>query len=231
MNMQPWKSSSVSALALGAILALTGCGSGGEESAASVSPSSSAPASTSPSAPASASTAPSAPESSAPGTAAPTASSAAAVPESPAGPGSCAAADLAGSIEDTIGGGAAGSVYRTLVLTNMSEAACTAAPGYPGVSYIDAAGEQIGAAAVRADGSAGGAVVGGAQVLEPGQSAVAELRETRAENYGADCVAHPATQLLVYPPEDLESVSIQHEVVACENPNVELLSVGPLQKR
>ena len=217
MNMRSWKSSSVSALALGAVLALTGCGSGGEETASS--PSSSAPAS-------SASASPNLPESPA-GVASPTASPTAAAPEVPVGPGPCAAADLAGTVEDTIGGGAAGSVYRSLVLTNMSAAACTAAPGFPGVSYIDAAGEQIGAAAVRSDGAA----AGDALVLEPGQSAVSELRETRAENYGEECVPHPATQLLVYPPEDLESVAIGHETVACENPNVELLSVGPLLKR
>lgn len=226
--MRSWKSSSVSALAFGAVLALTACGSGGDEAASSASPPSPSSSAGAPGAGAPASAgAPSAPAAAATGAAEPATPPAAAEPEAAAGPGACAAADLTGTIEDNIGGGAAGSVYRSLVLTNSSAAACTALPGFPGVSYIDAAGEQLGAAAVRTDGTA----TADPLVLEPGQSAVSELRETRAENYGAECVPHPATQLRVYPPEDLESVVLQHEAVACENPNVQLLSVGPLQKR
>ena len=151
----------------------------------------------------------------------------AAAPTAPAGPGSCSAADLVGSVEENIGGGAAGSVYRTLVLTNVSAEPCAAAQGYPGVSYINAAGQPLGAAAVRS----GGPVTGEPLLLEPNQSAVSELRETRAENYGDDCVSEQATQLVVYPPDELESLNIDHQILACANPNVELLSVGPLQKR
>ncbi|WAP51726.1 hypothetical protein OL239_18660 [Arthrobacter sp. ATA002] len=44
-------------------------------------------------------------------------------------------------------------------------------------------------------------------------------------------MSEPATQLVVYPPEDLESLNIDHGILACANPNVELLSIGPLQKR
>lgn len=221
MNMRLWKSSSVSAVAIGAALALAGCGSGGGATASSESPPSSSVASPVASAPASI------PETSAPGAADPTSSPTAAAPAPSAGPDSCSAADLVGSVEDNIGGGAAGSVYRSLVLTNVSAEPCAAASGYPGVSYVDAAGQQLGAAAVRS----GGPVAGEPLLLEPNQSVVAELRETRAENYGADCVSEPAAQLVVFPPENLESLSIDHAVLACANPNVELLSVGPVQKR
>ncbi|WP_442864179.1 DUF4232 domain-containing protein [Arthrobacter sp. ATA002] len=162
--MRLWKSSSVSAVAIGAVLALTGCGSGGGETASSESP---APSSASSSAGAPAS----GPETSAPGAGDPTASATAAAPAPSAGPGSCSVADLAGSVEESIGGGAAGSVYRSLVLTNVSTAPCTAAPGYPGVSYINAAGQQLGAAAVRS----GEAVTGEPILLEPNQSVVSEL--------------------------------------------------------
>ncbi|MBP3044750.1 DUF4232 domain-containing protein [Arthrobacter jiangjiafuii] len=219
MNTRSWKSSSVFALALGAVLAVSGCGSSGDEDDAP----SSSPSSSSPSASASPSASGGAVRSSPAPTPSPT--DAAPVPDSPV---ACSAALLSGSAEDTAGGGAAGSVYRTLVLTNVSAAPCTAAPGYPGVSYLDAAGQQIGAAATR---STDGPAAGGSLVLEPGQSAVAELRETRAQNYGDSCQAQPATQLLVYPPEDLESVAIAHEALACANSDVELLSVGTLQKR
>lgn len=223
MNMRLWKSSSVSALALGAVLAVAGCGSSGGETASSESPSSSSPASAS----ASASAPSSGPETSAPATAGSTASPTAAAPNPSAGPGACSTADLAGTVEENIGGGAAGSVYRTLVLTNISAAPCTTAAGYPGVSYINAAGDPLGAAAVRS----GGPVVGEPLLLEPNQSVVAELRETRAENYGADCVAETSANLVVYPPDNFESLNIPHEMLACANPNVELLSVGPVEKR
>ncbi len=221
----------LTAALLGAALVLSGCGSDDGETVSSASPSPSSPSSAaseaSPSAEAPATETGSAtPESTAP--AASPSDTTGAVPPS-GGPATCAAAELAGGIEDNIGGGAAGSVYRTLVLTNVSSAACTAASGFPGVSYVDdTSNEQIGAAAVR---SGEDANAGGSFVLEPGQSVVAELKETRGENYGQDCEPHPATKLLVYPPEDLNALAIPHEVLACENPNVELLSIGALQKR
>ena len=228
MNTRSWNLSSVSVVAFSAALVLTGCGSGGGEESASpssaASTSASATASTSASATAGAS--PEVSEAPDSGPSAEPTSPAAGAPGDSAAPAACSAADLAGTVEDTPGGGAAGSVYRSLVLTNVSAAACTTSAGYPGVSYLNAAGDQLGAAAVRSDGSAAGS----AFVLQPGQSASAELKETRAENYGADCVAEQATQLLVYPPEDLEALTIPHEVLACANPNVELLGVGPLQQ-
>lgn len=217
----------LTAAVIGTALLLSGCGSDGGETVSSASPSSSASSATPGTSP---STGAPAPET---GTASPDATAPAAPAETTdapqSGPAACAAADLAGGVEDNIGGGAAGSVYRTLVLTNVSSAACTAAAGFPGVSYVDdTSNEQIGAAAVR---SGENAAAGGSFVLEPGQSVVAELKETRGENYGQDCEPHPATKLLVYPPEDLNSLVIPHEALACENPNVELLSIGALQKR
>ena len=215
----------LSAISVGVVLAVSGCGSSGGEETAVPSPSSSAASTTSqtsdsePSADVTDTTAPTAEAS----TAAPTAGTAPS-----GGPGACAATEMAGEIEENAGGGAAGSVYRTLVLTNVSSQACTLAAGFPGVSYLDASGEQLGAAATR---SGDGPAAGESFVLESGQSVAAELKETRAENYGQECESHPATELMVYPPEDLESLRIEHAILACENPNVELMSVGVLQKR
>lgn len=234
-TMPSWKNMTLSAVALGTVLAVSSCGSGGDEQSApsaapSSSPSVSASASGSPSA--SPETSPSLePSASETGMSSPSSALPGATP--PAGgtagePVACAASGLAGEVEETQGGGAAGSVYRTLVLTNVSPEACTAAAGFPGVSYTDGSGEQIGAAAVR---SGEGPAAGASFVLEPGQSMAAELKETRAENYGADCESHQATQLMVYPPEDLESLTIEHPILACENPNVELLTISTLQKR
>ncbi|MCC3267508.1 DUF4232 domain-containing protein [Arthrobacter gengyunqii] len=219
----------LTAAVLGTVLVVTGCGSGDAETASSASPSSSAASATPGVSP---STGASTDET---GAASPGSSAPAATPTDSTGTGAasapeaCAAADLAGEVEENIGGGAAGSVYRTLVLTNVSSEPCTSAAGFPGVSYVDdTSNDQIGAAAVR---SGEDAAAGGSFVLEPGQSVVAELKETRAENYGQECEPHQATKLLVYPPEDLQSLEIPHEILACENPNVELLSIGALQKR
>lgn len=224
-----WKTSSIFAVALGAVLVVSSCGSDSdEEAASSSSPSPSLSLSPSPSFSDSSSTSPNAAESPAPSASVPAASPAPENSEAPAGPVDCSAAVLAGTVENTAGGGAAGSVYRTLVLTNSSAAPCTAAPGYPGVSYLDAAGRQVGAAAARTTNIAAGTEP---IVLEPGQSAAAELRETRAQNYGEDCQAQPVTQLLVYPPDDLAALTVAHDALGCTNPDIELLSVGPLQKR
>lgn len=222
MNIRLWKFSSVPAVALGAALLLSGCGSsGGGEGTASPSPSSSPVTATgSPSATKGTDANPT----TAPATSAPAATEAA----EPVEPLACSAADLAGSVENTPGGGAAGSVYRTLVLTNVSADPCIAAPGYPGVSYLNASGQQIGAAAAR---TGDGPAAAGPLLLEPGASAAAELRETRAELYGDECQPQQAAQLLVYPPDDTNSLTVAHEILACGNANIELLGVGTLQKR
>ncbi|WP_207377519.1 DUF4232 domain-containing protein [Arthrobacter sunyaminii] len=219
----------LAAAVLGAALVVSGCASDGGETASSASPSPST-ASESPEVSPSTGTSTGEVGSASPGSSAPAPTAGnSAEAASPTGPKTCAAADLAGEVEDNIGGGAAGSVYRTLVLTNVSSAPCASAAGFPGVSYVDdTSNEQIGAAAVR---SGENGNPGGVFVLEPGQSVVADLKETRAENYGEDCEPHQATKLLVYPPEDLQALEIPHEILACENPNVELLSIGALQKR
>ena len=203
-------------LALGAVLVLAACGSGGGTGSPSPSASGAAPAVETETAPAAAPSTGTA----GPGTPAADASGSSA----PAVGTACTADRLSGTIEDQVGGGAAGSVYRILVLTNTSDAACTTA-GLPGVSYVDAAGNQVGAAAARS----GAGVV--AVVLEPGQSATAELQETRAQNYSDRCTQVPVTGLLVYPPDDTASLLIAHETMGCSEADLELLTVGALQPR
>ncbi|MHA7283104.1 DUF4232 domain-containing protein [Arthrobacter sp. TMS2-4] len=121
-----------------------------------------------------------------------------------------------------MGGGAAGSVYRTLVLTNASDEACTVA-GYPGVSSVDGAGNQIGAPADR-DGAAPVFVL-----LAPGTSASATLQQTNAQNYGADCGLTPASGLRVYPPGATDSLVLPQALPACSAESIVLMTVGPLE--
>ncbi|WDF33711.1 DUF4232 domain-containing protein [Arthrobacter agilis] len=235
-------------VAAGTLFAVSGCTTSGSEDAGTVSPSSGSASAAAPSSAASAvpGGGPSASPSAEP-TAAPTAadtpepsesaeptesaepvapsaepSPAPAVPVPAAGGGICTAAELTGSIEDQLGGGAAGSVYRTLVLTNASSQACTMA-GYPGVSFADAAGNQLGAPADRAEATAGSVT------LAPGASATTTLRQTNAQNYGAECGLTPAAGLRVYPPGATDSLILPQDIPACSAASIVLMSVGTLQ--
>lgn len=95
--------------------------------------------------------------------------------------------------------------------------------GYPGVSFVDAAGTQIGAAADR-DGS--GAV---AVTLAPGASATATLQQTNAQNYGADCGLTTASGVRVYPPGAFDSLVLPQEIPACAAASIVLMTIGTLQ--
>ncbi len=194
-------------------LLLTGCaGSNNAEETASPTPSASSKASTTASAPASSSaSATSAPQAPAPGPA--------------DGVALCTADKLSAAVEDTAGGGAAGSAYRTLVLTNTSGQPCSTA-GYAGVSYIDAAGKQVGAAAERSTGTPESVIT-----LEPGQSAGAVLRETRPENYGDSCGLTPVAGLRIYPPEDTAWLDVARPGNGCSSEEIMLLGIDRFQAR
>lgn len=133
--------------------------------------------------------------------------------------GFCTAAELSGSVQDQFGGAAAGTVARTLVVTNSSAGACVV-QGYPGVSFVDAAGTQLGAPAERQ--GAGATPV----TLAPGASAVADLYQTNAQNYGADCGQTTAAGLRVYPPEATDSLFLPQTVPACTASSIALMTVG-----
>jgi len=200
--------------AAAAALLLTACGPSQPQSQTTTSPggqssqSASAPASTpAPSSPAPATSTPASP---APGTTAPGA------------PGLCKAAGLTAAT-DASGGGAAGSVYMKLNLTNSGTAPCILR-GFPGVSLVaDAAGAPIGAPATR-DESAGVVDV----LLAPGQTGTAVLRYTQAGNY-MGCSLTDAAGYRIYPPEDTDSLFIPQPTKACSNADITLLSIGAFQ--
>lgn len=225
-------SSSRKAFALVALLALSGsalagCGAANDDTA-SASPS--VPSSAVTGAPESGSPAPGMPASSsasasASDPASAPASSPAATGDAQAGVGACSADMLTGSVEDIPGGADAGGVSRALVLTNSSADSTCILAGYPGVSYLDAAGQQVGAPAARTEGGGTAPVT-----LAPQQSAAAELRETVAQKYG-ECQVSPTASLRVYPPEDTASLTFDYASTGCLNSDIELLHVGPLQAR
>ena len=194
--------------AAAAALFLAGCGTGAPQSQTSSTPAAS-PA-TSASQPA-ASGAAAGPGTSTPTTAAP----------APAGPARCKAAGLTATTDST-GGGAAGSGYMQLLLTNSGSEPCLLT-GFAGVSLTAGAdGAPIGAAAAR-DTTPATEVL-----LEPGQAGAATLRYTQARNY-PDCTVVPAAGFRIYPPEDTASLFIAQPRDACSNADINLLTIGAFQ--
>lgn len=106
----------------------------------------------------------------------------------------CRSADLDVRFGST--GGAAGTVYREVVLTNRGLADCVLR-GFPGVSYVDAAGAQVGAAAVRV-GERGPLLT-----LPHGASAVSDVGFAQVDNFDPDvCRKTPVWGIRVYPPDE-----------------------------
>lgn len=201
--------------ALGAAaLLLTACG----PSAPQTQPTTTAPGSgsaTSAAPSASASASPSAPASTAPASSAPATSD-------PASPALCKSAGLVAET-DASGGGAAGSVFMKLNLTNTGTAPCLL-KGFAGVSLTaDAAGEPIGAAATRDDSKPEVDIL-----LAPGQTGTAVLRYVQAGNF-PDCTPVQAAGFRVYPPEDTASLFLPEPTTACSNTGITLLTIGAFQ--
>ncbi|WP_285247369.1 DUF4232 domain-containing protein [Pseudarthrobacter sp. efr-133-R2A-89] len=200
--------------AAAATLLLTACAPSQPQSQTTSAPAtgqaSQSPTSSASSAPPSSSAPATAPDSPAPGTSAAGA------------PALCKAAGLTAAT-DASGGGAAGSVYMKLNLTNKGTEPCIL-KGFAGVSLVaDAAGAPIGAPATRDD-SAGVVDV----LLAPGQTGTAVLRYTQAGNY-MDCSPVDAAGYRVYPPEDTDSLFLPQPTKACSNAQITLLSIGAFQ--
>jgi hypothetical protein len=138
--------------------------------------------------------------------------------------GQCDTAGLTGSITSG-GGGAAGSVAVTIVLTNNGAKACTL-QGWPGVSFVgDGNGTQLGASAEQ-DQSAAHPTVS----LAPGGTATAPLRIAQALNYSSDtCNPQKPDGLRVYPPGSTAALFVKYtDMTACASKAVSLLTVGAL---
>lgn len=138
--------------------------------------------------------------------------------------GQCATSDLTGTI-GAGGGGAAGSVEVTLVLTNNGSGQCSL-QGWPGVSFVgDGNGTQLGSPADFDRSTPHDTVV-----LQPGGTAQAPLKITQAMNYSQDeCKPKKADGFRVYPPGSTESLFVKDDnVTACTTTTHTLLTVGAL---
>jgi hypothetical protein len=122
------------------------------------------------------------------------------------------------------GEGAAGSVYRTLELTNQSGHACVLS-GYPGVSAIDLHGRALGAPASRAPGTRVRVT------LQNGATARATLRIAQAASFpAARCNRTAAAGIRVYPPGQTASKTIPFPFDACARRGPVYLSIGPVRR-
>lgn len=139
-----------------------------------------------------------------------------------AGPALCKSAGLSAAT-DASGGGAAGSVYMKLILTNTGTEPCILR-GFPGVSLAaDAGSGPIGAPADRDESTPAADIL-----LAPGQAGWAQLRYTHAENY-SDCSLVDAAGYRIYPPEDTASLFLAQPTKACSNADIKLLTIGAFQ--
>ena len=111
------------------------------------------------------------------------------------------------------GNGAAGTIYYHLVFSNKSSRTCTI-QGYPGVSFVDGAGHQIGAPVPRDTNSP----VGGVITLGPGSSAgaVFALKDAYVGSV-AGCMPTNASGLRVYPPNETAALFVPAPLQVCAN--------------
>lgn len=116
--------------------------------------------------------------------------------------------------------GAAGSRYIALTFTNAGSSSCLLS-GWPDVNYVDASGKQIGATSSHAS-----EWMSSGEVLSPGETANATLRETRANLYGDTCQPVTAAGYQVHIPGTDRSLTLAFPAEACSNSQVSQLSVG-----
>jgi hypothetical protein len=142
--------------------------------------------------------------------AAPTPATTAPATGSPASGDRCTTANLALSLSSH--GAAAGTAYRTLSFKNTSAHACTLT-GYPGVSFLDAKGQQVGAAASRTPGATS------TVTLAPGEAAASLIayHDVYVSTFPG-CQPATASAIRVYPPNETVPVSLATTIQVCANP-------------
>jgi hypothetical protein len=136
----------------------------------------------------------------------------------------CLASGLTLTLDDSQGGGAAGSTYLPLDFTNSSASSCELY-GFPGVSFVTSAGAQIGAPATRATEYSKVKVI-----LAPGESAHVWLQVADAQNYpDSTCQPTTASALRVYPPDNTAARYMPRSFAACRSMSTPILTVTPLR--
>jgi hypothetical protein len=117
-------------------------------------------------------------------------------------------------------GGGAGTLNQMLVLTNSGTRTCTL-EGFPGVSLVNANGNQIGSPADRAKN-----YVEKSLTLKAKEAAKATVSYSVEGNFPAGTCKAGATKLRVYPPNDTGYLSIASPTITSWCPGFE---VSPVQ--
>jgi Protein of unknown function (DUF4232) len=139
-----------------------------------------------------------------------------------AAPSRCTTAGLVVWL-DTTGNGAAGSSYYKLEFTNQSGHSCSLY-GYPGVSAVNLAGSQIGAAGGRTTTTRPRVIT-----LANGATATATLRIVDALNFpNSACRLTNAAGVRVYPPNQTGSKVVPFPFKACSRRGSVILYVYPV---
>ena len=127
--------------------------------------------------------------------------------------GLCKAADVKLALGQ--GDAGAGSVYRPLLITNVSSHPCTI-QGFPGVSYVAGDdGHQVGKDAFR-EGTKGNAVM-----LNKGQTAAADIQFVNVHNYDpGTCQPTAVKGLRIYLPQETASNFVPMDGAGCASTNI-----------
>jgi hypothetical protein len=119
----------------------------------------------------------------------------------------CRSADLRLSLAPTEG--TAGTFYTAVRLTNASPRNCFVV-GFPGVSYVDSKGRQVGAAAERIG------AIGSKVTLRPGGTASAVLGMVDIGVFDpGTCRPTPVAGLRVYPPDETAAMYVAYPTTGC----------------
>lgn len=138
---------------------------------------------------------------------------------SAAGPQPCLTSQLRLSVGPSNGG--AGTNHQPLRLTNVGTA-CTLY-GYPGVSFLDGSGRQLGSPATESG-------VPAHQVpVAAGATVHAELAYANAGAFPqASCRPAQAARVRVYPPGQRDALTAPDQVLVCSAPNAGQLHIDPV---
>lgn len=116
-------------------------------------------------------------------------------------------------------GAASGAAGQTILFTNVGQTVCSMT-GYPGVSALNAVGDQVLQAQRALNGMLGGVYVGRTAplvTLQPGHVASAEIEGVdRPLGSATSCPTYPA--FLVTPPDETHSVTITAGIAGGDKP-------------
>jgi ABC-type transport system substrate-binding protein len=132
----------------------------------------------------------------------------------------CTSGQLRLSVE--AGDSGAGQFHQRLVLTN-SAGTCTL-HGYPGVSFVDAAGQLLGSPAAESKATVR------RETLKTGGAVFAVLTYSNAQAYpDSTCRAKQADRVRVYPPGERQPLFAPDPILVCSAPGSGQLHIGPIE--